>query len=251
MNMQHLTPNFPRNSDAGFTLIESLLAVVVVAILLVSIGPIVAFSAATRVQSRRVELGIQAARGYISAVQSGAVVAPPIWDVGAGNPISLELKNTDVPDGAANLTCNANSYCTAPVDTTRWALYCVDQDGGGCTTDSPKDFVIQAFGVQPNQDPALANNYNNNDAKQALERPNIGYNLGIRVYRANAFAQNPRVDLKSSASPTTTGETKARIVTSGLGSRSLPIVEMTTDVSNSATDYQDYCNRLNRDQSCN
>ena len=48
--------------DAGFTLLESLMAVVVVSILIVSIGPMVALSTASRVNARRVDQATQAGR---------------------------------------------------------------------------------------------------------------------------------------------------------------------------------------------
>ncbi|MDB9336061.1 prepilin-type N-terminal cleavage/methylation domain-containing protein, partial [Nodularia spumigena] len=46
-------PKTSSSSDSGFTIIESLLGVVVVAILLASISPVLVMSTAMRVQSRR------------------------------------------------------------------------------------------------------------------------------------------------------------------------------------------------------
>ncbi|NES72920.1 MAG: prepilin-type N-terminal cleavage/methylation domain-containing protein, partial [Okeania sp. SIO2D1] len=43
-----------QESEAGFTIIESLIAIIIVGILMVAIAPVIAFSAATRLQARRV-----------------------------------------------------------------------------------------------------------------------------------------------------------------------------------------------------
>ena len=63
----------PTSGESGFTIIESLIALVVVAILMVAIAPVIVFSTATRVQSRRIELGTQAAKSYIEGVRTGAI----------------------------------------------------------------------------------------------------------------------------------------------------------------------------------
>ncbi|TVQ57504.1 MAG: hypothetical protein EA366_08400, partial [Spirulina sp. DLM2.Bin59] len=123
---------------------------------------------------------------------------------------------------------------------------CVDQDGDGkCTSDSQRDLIIQAFGVQA----PLGGTPN------AEARRRAGYQLGIRVYRANSFI--PGLTLRNSTSPTEGRvENKASVVTSGMGSRVLPIVEMTTEISRrgvGGTSFNDLCRRINRTQSgaCN
>lgn len=63
-------------SDSGFTIIESLVAIIVVAILLTAIAPVLVMSTATRVQARRVELATQAAKSFIDGVRTGAIAAP-------------------------------------------------------------------------------------------------------------------------------------------------------------------------------
>jgi len=46
----------PKQAQFGFTIVESLMAIVVVAILMTAISPVIILSVATRVQARRVEL---------------------------------------------------------------------------------------------------------------------------------------------------------------------------------------------------
>ena len=62
-----------RSAELGFTLIESLIAAAVVAILIVSIAPMVALSTTARVNARRLDQATQAARSYIDAVRGGVI----------------------------------------------------------------------------------------------------------------------------------------------------------------------------------
>ncbi|MEG4867049.1 MULTISPECIES: prepilin-type N-terminal cleavage/methylation domain-containing protein [unclassified Microcoleus] len=71
---QHQNLSQPR--DGGYTIIESLVAMIVVSVLMIAIAPVMAYSVATRVQARRVELATQAARTYIDTLRSGAIASP-------------------------------------------------------------------------------------------------------------------------------------------------------------------------------
>ncbi len=62
--------------QSGFTIVESLMAIVVVGILLTVIAPVITLSVATRVQARRVELATQAVKTYIDGIRTGAIAAP-------------------------------------------------------------------------------------------------------------------------------------------------------------------------------
>uniref|UniRef100_A0ACD5GZB7 Prepilin-type N-terminal cleavage/methylation domain-containing protein n=1 Tax=Desertifilum tharense IPPAS B-1220 TaxID=1781255 RepID=A0ACD5GZB7_9CYAN len=46
-------------SDSGFTLLESLMAIVILTIMLVGVAPFIVLATATRVQARRVEMATQ------------------------------------------------------------------------------------------------------------------------------------------------------------------------------------------------
>ncbi|MDB9496614.1 hormogonium polysaccharide secretion pseudopilin HpsB [Spirulina major CS-329] len=242
------TPPKKHTTESGFTIVESLLAVIVIAIVLVGIGPIIAFSAATRLQSRRIEIGIQSARGYLSGVQSGTIADPPITETGAGDTVALKLTDVAAPTGNA-LTCTNNTYCTAPAPTNEASLYCIDQDNDGfCTNTSSSDLIIQAFGKQAP--------LGSTTTPTADQRAEAGYQLGIRVYRANGFQSDVTLKRSSDNTSTTGPRNQASIVTGGLGSRSLPVVEMTTEMGidgSGGTRYEDFCKRINRTASgsCN
>jgi type II secretory pathway pseudopilin PulG len=239
------TPPKKHTTESGFTIVESLLAVIVIAIVLVGIGPIIAFSASTRLQSRRIEVGIQSARGYLSGVQSGTIADPPITETGAGDTVALKLKDVAAPTGNA-LNCTHNTYCTTPPPTNESRFYCVDNDNDGqCTNTSSADLIIQGFGKQA---PLGLNNPTTD------QRAEAGYQLGVRVYRANGFQSDVTLRRSADNTSTTGGRNQASAVTGGLGSRSLPVVEMTTEMSvegSGGTRYEDLCTRINRSASGN
>lgn len=220
--------SYLRSSEGGFTIIESLVAILVVAILLVAIAPVLTLSVATRVQARRIELATQAARIYIDGVKTKKIVAP------SGPTTATTLTATTAPTPTGTLTCTTTStppgtipveskFCSVPTAPTGTSLYCVDFDGSGiCESTSVTDMVVQGF--RPNNNPSTA-----------------GYALGVRVYRADAFAlsttlsrNNENSDNKKLTQATFTG---------GAGQRQAPLVEMTTDINDTVPKYSDLCAR--------
>jgi prepilin-type N-terminal cleavage/methylation domain-containing protein len=199
--------NLPQSQDGGYTIIESLVAMIVVSVLMIAIAPVMAFSVATRVQARRTELATQAARTYIDALRTGA-----IKDVPTGFPIRVTTQK--VVDAAA------------PTGTNN--LYCVDMDGDGkCALNSTKDFYVQGAWLNKNATPT--------------DVTSKGYELLVRVYRADSF--DGTVKLKQNPN----SATKQSVVGSGLGDRTMPVVEMTTQIpptTGETSPYESLCARL-------
>ncbi|NJM71512.1 MAG: type II secretion system protein [Scytonema sp. RU_4_4] len=212
------------SSQSGFTIIESLVAVVVVGILLVAIAPVIVFSVATRLQARRVELATNAVQTYIDGVRSGTISPPPITTNSAGATTD-DPPLPNAPTGTLTCPTTGTGLCEISPPTASSQLYCVDGDTGGCTNNNFKDMIVQAFGYNPTSD-----------------NPQDGYRLGLRVYRADAF-NKPSITLKASKdqgikqAQTFTGKT-------GLISIQAPLVEMTTEISNKVTTFHDFCQRL-------
>ncbi len=233
--------------ESGFTLIECLLAIIIVGVLMVAIAPAVVLSAATRLQARRVELATQAARTYVDGVRSGSIATPNFIVVldevkTVTNPDSSTSKQFDpkrdtafstvkAPD-ARSLTCPIPTagtspqgyYClnaTAPSATDQ-SLYCINLDGGGCDSSkarSSKNMIVQAFrSVTPNPTTPTSPNLSDNGSQ--------GYILGVRVYRLDVF-DGSGVPLKK------TQETNRRTATytGGVGDRTSPLVEFTTEIA--------------------
>jgi len=224
------------NGRSGFTLIESLVAIVILSIMLVGIAPIIVLSTATRVQARRVELATQAARAYIDGVRSGAI-APPNSVIeldettGTNNDVfdsKRDLFAGKAAPGADSLTaCTTTTtgypYCPNPASdsTTNVSLYCVDRDGGGCSNGSASDLIVQAYR-------SVTDASGDDDEERAM-----GYLLGVRVYRANAFQG--------------TGTLKKNTVQKSYGAtldRQAPLIEMTAEITGDNTSFDDFCGRV-------
>jgi prepilin-type N-terminal cleavage/methylation domain-containing protein len=205
---------FTQSSQSGFTLIESLIAVVVVSVLMAAIAPAIAISVATRVQAKRIEQASQAARAYVDGVKAGTIIAPTQTVTGTA------INSVTSPTSSGSLTCTApvttpvtttNFYCTE--NTTTLNLYCINGDEiPGCTTNSVKDLIIQSFRT-------------NNDQN---------YKLGVRVYRVDGFKTSGTFDA---------GGQQATF-TGGLGKPKAPLLQMTTEITGSQPKYQEYCTRL-------
>jgi len=214
------------SSQSGFTIIESLIAIIVVSILMIGLSPVIVLSVATRVQARRVELATQAARDYVDGVRSGAIDPPE--DVINVDQDSL---STAAAPGTTLPTCGtAGEYCQN--DTTA-SLYCVDQDeSGGCENNSAKDMIVQAF----------RSVYEDGNGNVVNNPAGTGYLLGIRVYRADGFQNDGNLE---------TGQTQLASM-GGLGDRKAPLFKLTTEIpppinhepDQADSAYQDFCDRL-------
>ena len=208
---------FTQSSQSGFTIAESLVAIVVVTVLMTAIAPVIVLSVATRVQARRVELATQAARTYIDGIASGVITPPSATVVIAPN--QPFLASVNVPTSSGSLTCTTSTsgypYCS---DTSTLSLYCIDLDGNGCSNTSSRDLVIQAF----------------RSVTSTSTDPQKGYRLGLRVYRVDAFKDTTTLS---------SGKQQATF-TAGLGNRKVPLVEMTTEIITEKTKFQDFCDRF-------
>ena len=209
MTKRQQQQNLSQSRDGGYTIIESLVAMIVVSVLMIAIAPVMAFSVATRVQARRVELATQAARTYIDALRTGAIK----FDVGEGFPIKAP------PDDLAGTPAPKKE------DT-----YCVEMDGDTtvepCAPTSSKDFRVQGAWL-------------NKDVTGTTDPTSKGYQLLVRVYRADSF---DGVTLKAPKDAK-----KQSVVGSGLGDRTMPVVEMSTEIpATGSPSYKSICNRLKK-----
>lgn len=206
------------NKDAGFTIMESLIAMVVVSSLMLAISPVLILSASTRVQSRRVELSAQIARSFIDGVRSGRIKAEDITTVNINiNQNALSSRNiTNSTDGYLI----SSASMAAP--TSEAGLYCVQSDG---TIQPPENNCEnRLFFIQ-----ARRTSINGSD-------PNDGYRLAVRVYRRDIDFMKPVL-----ANTNTTKNTQAVV---GSGNKQAPLVEIIADIANNNTSFTDLCNRL-------
>jgi type II secretory pathway pseudopilin PulG len=187
---------------------------IVVSVLMIAIAPVMAFSVATRVQAKRIEMATQAAKTYIEALRSGALKkGGTIKGFPIQYPTDNNLENTTAPTKIED-------------------LYCIDKDDNQtCTPDSNQDFVVQGY------------YFNNTTADPAK----TGYSLIVRVYRANSFASGVgplKTQKELNAQQGTT--------TAGLGNLRAPLVEMRTEIGASDRQgaYNSLCTRINGPKGC-
>jgi prepilin-type N-terminal cleavage/methylation domain-containing protein len=214
------------NSQAGFTIIESLMAMVVVSILMAAIAPVLTLSVATRVQAKRIELGTQAARAYIDGVRSGVIIPPShkilLSEVDSSTkaftPDRVDfVEEGGIPSQSLSCTSLTAGYCT---NTATASMYCIDRDANNQCS-GLKDFIIQAF---------------RSTTSDTVDDTNKGYVLAVRVYRADAF---------NNGSTLKVGEQQATF-TGGLGNKQTPLIEVSTEVisKDADTNYSSYCDRF-------
>lgn len=215
--------------ESGFTIIESLVAIVIVAILMAAIAPVIVISTATRVQSRRVELATQATKAFIDGIRTGAITTAPSTVVTLAIPTAAAPRRVSDVAGTPPITGRPQDYLInnitdMPAPTSATGLYCFNKNGTisnpDCSSNTNNLFYIQAGRIV--QSTGI----------------NDGYRLGIRIYRVDVnFSQA----LKAS---TDTTKNRQKTFTGGLGDRQAPLIEMTTDVGNSNTTFQALCRRL-------
>ena len=214
--MMQLPQKHNINKDAGFTIMESLIAMVVVSSLMLAISPVLILSASTRVQSRRVELSSQIARSFIDGVRSGRITAQYIADA---TPILTA-------SASRNIISNTNEYlissASMPAPTSATNLYCVQSNGTiqppDCSSNQNNLFYIQAGRRR-------INNSGTND----------GYRLAVRVYRK---------DIEFGKGFTNATRKMQGVVTAGSGDKQAPLVEIIADIANNNTSFTALCNRL-------
>jgi prepilin-type N-terminal cleavage/methylation domain-containing protein len=216
--MMQLPQKHNINKDAGFTIMESLIAMVVVSSLMLAISPVLILSASTRVQSRRVELSSQIARSFIDGVRSGRIEAEDI------TPVNININQNAL--SSRNITNSTDGYLISSASmaapTSEEGLYCVQSDG---TIQLPENNCEnRLFFIQ-----ARRTSINGSD-------PNDGYRLAVRVYRRDIDFMKPVL-----ANTNTTKNTQAVV---GSGNKQAPLVEIIADIANNNTSFTALCNRL-------
>lgn len=178
-------------SQKGLTLLECLVAIVVIAVTIATIGPMMVFAVATRVQNQRTEQALQLAQGEIDKVR---LVVEQGGDYGDRlNGLNLFRVTTSIATAIPAPTTFVASTATVTAETQARRI---DIDGDGRS-----DFAIQLFrtrGVEvlPQTVGVVASTP-------------VVFNLGVRVYDARA---------ESSIGPLSTSATRLTF-TSGEGDR--------------------------------
>jgi prepilin-type N-terminal cleavage/methylation domain-containing protein len=168
------------NDDpSGFTLIESLVAVIIVSITVVSVLPPIFWATATRVQNRRAEQAIQLAQSEIERVRT-TVERGGQYDINLLPPVDpnatagLRSASTAAPSISSGIRRSPTAACKTANDAKQPGAVTqyieIDSDpNNGCTP----EFLVQVFrsvGTTPT----------------GVTLPSA-FSMGVRVYAAPAF----------------------------------------------------------------
>jgi prepilin-type N-terminal cleavage/methylation domain-containing protein len=173
-----------RTPDSGFTLIESLVAIIILSLTVVSVLPPIFWATATRVQNRRAEQAIQLAQSEIDrtrvAVERQAITLDQLPPIAGGAikpvapaPTTIIAQGTKMRSAVAG--CNVDDGRQAANVT---ELILVDTDPEPAGVPCAPEFMIQTFrGRGVPFDTAIA--------------PPDGFVMGVRVYSIVAANGTP------------------------------------------------------------
>jgi prepilin-type N-terminal cleavage/methylation domain-containing protein len=216
-------------SDQGLTLIECLVAIIVIALVVGTVTPALVISAATRVQSQKTEQAIKVAQGEIDRVRSivergfytsaelpqSTPVAPETKTLPDGREYTIEYPENVVGPLVGSLVGESTAYSDqGPLQARQ-----VDVDGDGAV-----DLAIQVYRSPGRLDVASSTPVN--------------FTMGVRVYDIEAFQGTNVGNLLT--------DEAAAAVTGGEGDRSrLPLAVLYTsiakaDIENAYCDYFEY-----------
>ncbi|MBE9187548.1 type II secretion system protein [Microcoleus sp. LEGE 07076] len=184
MTEQKQHQNLSPSRDGGYTIIESLVAMIVVSVLMIAIAPVMAFSVATRVQARRIELATQAAKTYIDALRVGATPIPIQTYTDASQVQPAPANKTD------DLYCSNSNQTSANCDQKEFLVQGI-RSAGANPTDTGYSLIVRVY---------------------RADAPFGSLTTGQQSV-ANSGIGNPKaplVEMKTEIPPTTTGESAYR-----------------------------------------
>lgn len=187
------------HSERGLTLMEALVAILMVSAVMVAISPPIFLAVATRVQNRRAEQAVQLAHGEIDQIRvlvEGGITRDN------KNQLPADAGNTDPtkvpPPGRAYSKLQSTNYAKSDYDKRPEQVPITEARPVDVNGDGEKDFFVQTF---------ITN-------KQEVERGGqnipIIFNMGVRVYSSAVDFANLKPDadgsVKSASLQLTTGE---------------------------------------------
>ncbi|WP_084544441.1 prepilin-type N-terminal cleavage/methylation domain-containing protein [Chroogloeocystis siderophila] len=160
---------FMHRSEEGLTLIESLVAIVIIGIVLAAIAPPLLIAAATRVQNQRTEQAMQLAQGEINRIR--LIVERGSYEKAELPPITNATSIKDAPPP----TRDTNGYIANSAAITVTRGFTVDIDNNGSA-----DFVVQLFRKAGITSSGVENPNSTSSIPNAFQ-------MGVRVYEYQAF----------------------------------------------------------------
>ncbi|AFY72596.1 hypothetical protein Syn7502_00436 [Synechococcus sp. PCC 7502] len=201
-----------KSNSSGYTLLEGIVALVVVGVLITSVAPMLALTTASRVQARRVNLAAQALRSYLDGLRGGTLKPPSVFIVTTP---SLFVQ----PDFGKPPSTSLVNYLSNPDQGTL-----IDTNNNGFSPSDSEDLVIQAIrpvAICDNTTGTLCPIATNDQKATELSIASAsGYRLAVRVYRADAFDNNQ--------TPNQTIQANTSI--GGVGSKNNPLLQAVVEI---------------------
>lgn len=169
--MKMLSKQFKRGElpfpEDGLTLIECLVAIVVIALAIATTAPMLVFSVATRVQNQKSEQALQLAQGEIDKIRLAVEQGGDYGDrlLALSLPSNAASTAFEIPAPTA-FVANASTSVTGVTDARR-----IDIDGDG-----DNDFAIQLFRTQGIEVVPTT----------GVASTPVTFEIGVRVYDARA-----------------------------------------------------------------
>ncbi len=195
----------PSQNDSGLTLLEALVAMIIITVVVTVITPPVFLAVGTRVNNRRTEQALQVAQAEIERVRLLMMGSETFADLETSGRLPPEAPDTISPKNLQEMGA-PTQFCAgeAPGEATCVSATSVYQSAAS------NGLYVQTF----------------RDAGWPEEGETIAFNMGVRVYSSEAFdaSQNPVAALQTE--PASVG------FTSGTKQRSTrPLVVMYTEMS--------------------
>mgnify|MGYP001798301597 CR=1 FL=1 len=161
----------PTSEEAGLTLIECLVAIVVIALTTAMITPMMVFAVATRVQTQKTEQAVQLAQAEVDKIRR---IVGQGGDYG-DQLVALSLVEADPASTAVNVPAPTTFIASTATATSVTQARRVDTDGNA---DTGSDFAIQLFRTQGIE-------ITPQNAAVVASTP-VVFDVGVRVYDERA-----------------------------------------------------------------
>ena len=169
-------------NESGLTLIEGVVAIVIIGITTAVMTPMVVLSVGTRVQSQRAEQAFQLAQAEVDRIK---VI------VERGGNYTLNIAKTD-PVVVSQADFNDAALVPPPtaIDNTTYSTTITTARGISTDDDPAPEYAVQIFRTE--------------GIERASDRP-VAFDLGVRVYRADVVNGDP-LEVEQARLSVTSGE---------------------------------------------
>ena len=217
----------PLQSEQGLTLIECLVAIIIITLTVVAITPPIMLATATRVQSRRGEQATQIAQGEIDRVRllverSDKLLNYLKEDLPANPGGKIESVAVATGDPASGPLSTASDSCTgtryplaSPTQLPATDLVRVDIDG-----DCLADYVMQVFRAEDQVSPG-----------STATTPPFAFKVGVRVYKYFPGETLPALDTVRASFISTGGGSRDN----SLGGKRKPLAVLYSTIARSGS----------------